>query len=299
MSFRDRETQRILDPYGHSLSLFTGRGTRRPVAHDTLVEKVAEILMFAGVPVAVEDAEIFRKCISDHTLRGRYLRARATGRSGGLGREHHGIRPDLSVPRYRFAQSPNGPSQLQLWDVKTIGVYGSYATNYHVPPADQRARRVPADYRRAAVKCDSVWNGTPAGVTGAFEGYLASLPPVLGLGFGAFGEWSSEVDTLIGQMAEIASEVPERLGCCHGPTEARGRYAHWARKNLHRASLRELSRCRHAALDRILLLPTETYVGDPEQCRRMDDSPDDPGISNAWDSSDSCGASGGGPSRGA
>ena len=44
---------------------------------------------------------------------------------------------------------------------------------------------------------------------------------------------------------------------------------------------------------------TETYVGDPEQCSRMDDSPDDPGISNAWDSSDSCGASGGGPNRGA
>lgn len=63
--------------------------------------------------------------------------------------------------------------------------------------------------------------------------------------------------------------------------------------------LRELSRCRHAALDRILLLPTETYVGDSGQCSRMDDSPDDPGISNAWDSSDSCGASGGGPSRGA
>ena len=74
-------------------------------------------------------------------------------------------------------------------------------------------------------------NGTPAGVTGAFEGYLASLPPVLGLGFGAFGEWSSEVDTLIGQMAEIASEVPERLGCCHGPTEARGRYALGAEKS--------------------------------------------------------------------
>ena len=110
----------------------------------------------------------------------------------------------MSVQRYPFAKSPYGPFHFQLWDVKTIGVYGSYSTNYHVPPADQRARRVPADYRRAAVKCDSVWNGTPAGVTGAFEGYLASLPPVLGLGFGAFGEWSSEVDTLIGQMAEIA-----------------------------------------------------------------------------------------------
>ena len=65
------------------------------------------------------------------------------GRPGGTGREHHGIRPDLSASRYRFAQSPRGPSQLQLWDVKTIGVYESYSRNYHVPPADQRARRVP------------------------------------------------------------------------------------------------------------------------------------------------------------
>jgi hypothetical protein len=31
----------------------------------------------------------------------------------------------------------------------------------------------------------------------------------------------------------------------------------------------------------------QTYKGDPEQCRRVDDSPDDPGISNALrDSSD-------------
>ena len=50
--------------------------------------------------------------------------------------------------------------------------------------------------------------------------------------------------------------------------------------------LRELSRCRHAALDRILLRPTETYAGDPEQCRMMDDSPDDPGVFYVWDSSD-------------
>ena len=41
------------------------------------------------------------------------------------------------------------------------------------------------------------------------------------------------------QMADIASDVPERLGCCHGPAEARGRYARWAQKHLHRAGLRE------------------------------------------------------------
>ena len=75
-----------------------------------------------------------------------------------------------------------------------------------------------------------------------------------------------------------------RMGCCHGPTQARGRYAHWARTHLHREVLREVSRCRHAALDRMLHRPTETYVGDPEHCREMDDSPDDPGVANAWDS---------------
>ena len=57
-----------------------------------------------------------------------------------------------------------------------------------------------------------------------------------------------------------------------------------------RESLREVSRCRHAALDRLLLRPTETYAGDPDHCRMMDDSPNDPGVANAWDSSDARGA---------
>ena len=52
----------------------------------------------------------------------------------------------------------------------------------------------------------------------------------------------------------------------------------------------EVSRCRHAALDRLLLRPTETYAGDPDHCRMMDDSPNDPGVANAWDSSDARGA---------
>ena len=73
-------------------------------------------------------------------------------------------------------------------------------------------------------------------------------------------------------------------------SQAQGQYAQWARKHLHRESLREVSRCRHAALDRLLLRPTETYAGDPDHCRMMDDSPNDPGVANAWDSSDARGA---------
>ena len=73
----------------------------------------------------------------------------------------------------------------------------------------------------------------------------------------------------------------------------------WARTHLHREVLREVSRCRHAALDRMLHRPTETYAGDPEHCRELDDSPDEPGVANAWDSSAERGAFGGAPSRGA
>ncbi len=36
----------------------------------------------------------------------------------------------------------------------------------------------------------------------------------------------------MGQLVEIASEVPGRLGCCHGPTQAWGQYAQWARKQM-------------------------------------------------------------------
>ena len=43
----------------------------------------------------------------------------------------------------------------------------------------------------------------------------------------------------------------------------------------------------------------ETYAGDPAQCSRVDDSLDDPGISNAWDFSGARGVSGGGLRRGA
>ena len=78
--------------------------------------------------------------------------------------------------------------------------------------------------------------------------------------------------------------MPERLGCCHGPAQAQGQYAQWARKHLHRESLREVSR------DRLLLRPTETFAGDPDHRRMMDDPPNDPGVANAWDSSDARGA---------
>ena len=62
-----------------------------------------------------------------------------------------------------------------------------------------------------------------------------------------------------------------------------------------------IARCRHQALDRALLRPTASYAGDPEECRRADGSPQEPGIGNVFDGSgDRAVFSGaGGRSRGA
>ena len=52
------------------------------------------------------------------------------------------------------------------------------------------------------------WNGTLPGTAGTFEAYLRSLPPVIGLGFGGYGEWSKEVDSLIGQLESALLNKP-------------------------------------------------------------------------------------------
>ena len=108
----------------------------------------------------------------------------------------HGIRPDLSVPKHPFARSPVGPSQNQLYDVKTIGRLPIYHRSYRAQPTDQRARAVPGEYLRSAIQCDQTWNGTQPGAVGTFEAYLRSLPPVIGLGFGGYGEWSKELSLI-------------------------------------------------------------------------------------------------------
>ena len=57
-------------------------------------------------------------------------------------------------------------------------------------------------------------------------------------------------------------------------------------RHLHREVARETVRCRHQALDRILLRPSSSFAGDPEECRRADGGPDEPGIGNVFESAD-------------
>ena len=106
-----------------------------------------------------------------------------------------GYRPRMNLASnaasWRYTRPPVGQSQLQPWGVKTSGVMPRCYSNFSVPPLDQRARLVPGDCQQKAVECDHDWNGMAPGLAGAFEGYLALLPPVMGLGFRGWGEWGS------------------------------------------------------------------------------------------------------------
>ena len=155
-----------------------------------------------------------------------------------------------------------GFSELML-DIKTIGFLASYFNRSEVRAVALRARKVPSDYTRKAEQVDVTYNGCQPGVPGPVSAKLASMPPVIGLAFGACGEWSTEVDKIVGHIADTGSLLPERFGCCHGAEQARGVIAQWARTHLSRTVIRETARVRHAALD-IALGRTSSFAGDAE-----------------------------------
>ena len=169
---------------------------------------------FPGPPGLIRCVErerkgVFAGCIADLNRRRAYMQAEGSHTR----KDACGLRPDLAADRWQWAQSPSGPSKLQLWDVKTMGMRPTYEGNYRIRPVDQRASRVPPAYRLLAAKADVKWNRLAPDSGGPFQRYLASLPPVIGLAFGACSEWSQSVDRLIGQAAELGSKCPERFGC--------------------------------------------------------------------------------------
>ena len=52
----------------------------------------------------------------------------------------HSLRLDLSSARWPFAPSPVGPSQFQLWDIKTMGVGPKYVGDSSVQPVEKALR---------------------------------------------------------------------------------------------------------------------------------------------------------------
>jgi len=245
---RDRVTRagrpymRKLDPYGQSLSMFSGKGNFRLGMHNAIERELELIARDCGLNVVRQDFTVFASAIPVGPKRNEYARSVRAMKHGDRG----GIVPDLTVKN--FPSDGGGPPRWRLYEVKTFGHNGEYGKPSALDPVTRREARIPGEYEKLARQADAKYCQTPAGVEGPILLHLRSLAPVYGLVVGANGEWSRGVDTFIADVSRKASANPERFGCCHGSEQARGVIAAMAKDRLGRVSLRAAAQVRIAAL---------------------------------------------------
>jgi hypothetical protein len=265
---------RPLDVYGQELSLYGGVGNKRYTAHNALERSLSGILRAVGVLTICQDVQQFAVVIPAGAQRAAYLRA-AAGGDRAPGRPHGGVVSDLHTPSFA---GRDGTSRNLNFDVKT---FGYKPDEYHVrtakTPAQVHGDAVPRQYELKCLAADERYCGCAHGVPGPLSALLETLGPVIGLAFGAYGEWSRQVDEFITDAAFVGSLVPEEFGCCHGTEQARGVIVSWARTRLARVSLREAAHVRIAALAATL------GVGAADQ--RAGQGNERPDTTAVWDSS--------------
>ena len=119
------------------------------------------------------------------------------------GRARQAIVPDfrLNVP------SDLGDSQVKLAELKVLNCCKTwYSTgsgvNVNVRATDKRANGLQANYKNKAKKVDQDIIGTAAGERGPVERKLDEYGDIMGLCFGAWGEASKDVHTLVDVLAK-------------------------------------------------------------------------------------------------
>jgi hypothetical protein len=251
--FRDKNssngqpTVRRLDPYGHSLSLYGGKGNFRVGMHNSVESELALVGKLCGLDVVRQDSEVFGGAIPTRHQRDQYAReTRQTRMAGNAGRG--GIIPDLTVRN--FPAVDGDLPRTRLYEVKTMGHIRAW---YEVQsslgdPVTRRDAKISGDYENLARTADVKYCGTPVGADGPLLLRLRQLAPVNGLVVGANGEWSRGVDTFIADISKVASSNPERFGCCHGEEQARAVIAAMAKDRIGRVALRGAAQVRVAAL---------------------------------------------------
>ena len=119
------------------------------------------------------------------------------------GRKRQGLVPDFKV-RLPVGDGRPVADELALAELKVIT---SCPTRYQRNPrnavkaVDRRAALLPAEYVRHARNIDRVYGRVADGVVGPVEAKLLSFPPLQRWVFGAWGEVSQDVHTLVHTLA--------------------------------------------------------------------------------------------------
>ena len=192
-----------VDKYGDVVmaAALQGDGWRR--RHDTVKMRIFGLLRWAGVEVDCEVFNIFSGLIPQQGL------SRLE-----QGRKRQGLVPDfrLRVP----AVDGRGPQveELVLAELKVISCcLTRYSRNPRATTkaVDRRAATLPAEYRQHARKIDREYGGVQVGAVGPVEDKLLSFPPLRKWVFGAWGEASEDVHTLVKDLATSRARHQQQL----------------------------------------------------------------------------------------
>ena len=184
--------RRTVDRFGDAVMAETLSGDGWRKRHDQVKMRLLGFLRWAGIEV---DCEVFNLFAGQIPQRGL---ARIE-----KGRKRQGLVPDFQVRLPERDGRPDDTS-LVLAELKMIS---SCPTRYQRDPraaqkaVDRRASTLPAEYIKKARSMDQQYGGIQPGVVGPVEAKLTSFPPLRRWVFGAWGEASEDVHTLVHELA--------------------------------------------------------------------------------------------------
>jgi hypothetical protein len=217
-----RAGRRHVDPFGDAACAETGVSGDHfaRLRHDPLCDELGRIMRAAGVHAVREDAAVFARVPLAYAEVVRQLFARGRRRFPTVD-----ISADLTGVGLGYAEQQGTALGPTLVEMKTVQYCPS---RYHArdvvarAAVDRRVAAVSGERRRALAALDREFFGTTEGARGPFEARLDAFPGgVLGVGVGAFGEWSA---SLVGLVQGLASCAAERwMGRLAAPSLAQAR----------------------------------------------------------------------------
>ena len=181
---------RKLDRYRDALQATCLPGDHWRQRHDKMKLLIAELCSWAGVPCTVEVFNLFSGQL----------------RQQGLAR----IERDRQamVPDFRITLNAEGQTISTLQELKIISASRSrYKVTQTVRGVDKRAAQIHEEYFGKARTADRLYGGAVEGEQGRVERKLLSFPKVKGLNFGAWGEASEAVQSLVYTLADSKAQV--------------------------------------------------------------------------------------------
>ena len=184
--------RRAVDLFGDVVmaEAVSGDGWRK--RHDQVKMRLLGLCRWAGIEVDCEVFNLFSGLIPQRGL------ARIE-----KGRKRQGLVPDFRV-RLPAAEGRPGDDEIVLAELKCISSCPSrYSRNPRATTkaVDKRASTLPREYQNHARSIDQVYGDVPRGAVGPVEAHLLSFPPLRRWVFGAWGEASEDIHSLVHDLA--------------------------------------------------------------------------------------------------